>query len=442
MKTNKLISILLVALILPALAFAQSNIKDPKDLKYGTDSVKRIECLKNLSLYGELFKQDNFKDAKRPWAKVFTNCPMASQNTYINGAKIFKSLIENETDQVTKAHYLDTLMRVYDKRIEFFGRKGYVLGRKALDFVKYAPDSLVTAYAMFNESIDLLKGKSEEQVIGTRYQIAKQLYDQKIVTAEQMLNMYVQSAEYLDAQIAAKPEDKGIQNAKESVEFIFATSGVATCENLVAIFGPKFKANPENLDQTKKISSLLSNANCKDQLFIDVSENIYKKEPSAEAAFNIARMFEAKGDNEKAVTYYKEAINKQANATEKSKYYLVLSNLYNHGLNDKPAAKAAAYNAIESDGTNGMAYMVLGNIYASVRNCGDTDFAKQTIFWLAVDKYTKAKQIDPSLAEDANKSIATYSQYFPKKEEIFFQGLTNGQAVTIGCWINETTYVR
>ena len=441
MKTNKLVVFLLVALLLSVRTSAQKSVVDPKNPKYNFVGATRTECLKNISLYSELVKQENYKEAKKTWAKVFAICPKASQNTFINGVKIYTNLIERETDPLVRASYLDTLMMIYDKQIQHFGHKGYVLGRKALDLVNFAPDSLMAAYKMFNESIELQKRESEDVVISKRYQVGILLYNKQQVSEAELVKMYIQSTDYLDIKLAAKPEDKATVEAKEKVEYIFATSGIATCENLITIFAPRFKAKPDNIEQIKKIARLLGNANCGDQLFFDVSEAIYQKEPSTELAYNLAQMFESKGENTNALAYYKEAIKKQTDGKEESKYYLDISNLYNK-LNNKPAAREAAYKAIAADSTSGMAYIVLGDIYAGVINCGETDFARQSIYWLVVDKYAKAKQIDSSIAEKANKLIAKYSQYFPKKEDIFFQGLATGQNVYIGCWINETTYVR
>jgi hypothetical protein len=51
----------------------------------------------------------------------------------------------------------------------------------------------------------------------------------------------------------------------------------------------------------------------------------------------------------------------------------------------------------------------------------------------------RAKAADPSVAEEANRSIASYKSRFPAKEKIFFQGLTYGQTVTIPCCGLSTT---
>ena len=81
------------------------------------------------------------------------------------------------------------------------------------------------------------------------------------------------------------------------------------------------------------------------------------------------------------------------------------------------------------------------NVYGE-GDCGDNDLTKHVTFWVAVDKYYKAKQVEPELAADADSRIATYSQYFPAAQTIFFYHLNPGDTYTVECWINETTKVR
>ncbi len=54
----------------------------------------------------------------------------------------------------------------------------------------------------------------------------------------------------------------------------------------------------------------------------------------------------------------------------------------------------------------------------------------------------KAKQVDPSVADEANNLIKTYSLHFPTKEDAFFRSIVDGATVKIGDWINETTKAR
>ena len=73
---------------------------------------------------------------------------------------------------------------------------------------------------------------------------------------------------------------------------------------------------------------------------------------------------------------------------------------------------------------------------------GEDDFDHASVFWAAVDKFQKAKQVDPAMTEEADKLIGIYSQHFPSKDEAFFRSVTDGATVKIGSWINESTKAR
>jgi len=86
---------------------------------------------------------------------------------------------------------------------------------------------------------------------------------------------------------------------------------------------------------------------------------------------------------------------------------------------------------------------MIGDMYAaSSKTCGGNDLEKKAVYWVAVDKYYKAKQVDPEIAELANSRIKSYSIYFPPREDIFFHNLNEGEEFMVECWINEKTTVR
>ena len=124
--------------------------------KYGEDSVN---CVINLSLYREYYKQKNYDDAINPWRWVYKNCPNSSGNIFKNGPILIKNLIKKDPEN--KSRYIDTLMMIYDRRVKFFGREGYVLGKKGADLIKYSPESFEEAFYILRKSVEMQKMKSE-----------------------------------------------------------------------------------------------------------------------------------------------------------------------------------------------------------------------------------------------------------------------------------------
>lgn len=421
-------------------AIAQSYLENPK---YGPDEETRKECAKNISLYQTFYQQNNFKDAYKPWQNVIKICPSASINSYIRGVRLIKVRYDEVADPAQKKALVDSLMMLYDLRITHFNKKGIVLGMKAEDLFTLAPERYEEAFNIAKEAISIEKAATSPSTFFTYFSLTKAMYDNKKLTADQVIEFYSQVSDYIDAQIIANPSDDKVKQAKDGIDAIFAGMGVANCDNVIALFEPRFKANPEDVNLCKKIRSLMSANRCTSHpLYLNASVQIFKSEPNADLALDIARLqYEAKNARE-AEKYYNEAINLESAVEKRANIYYELALLTFTELKNLSKAREIALKAIEENPNMGKAYKLIGDVYASERNCGSNDFEKKTVYWAAVDKYIKAKQVDPELTDAMDNLISTYSQYFPSKEDIFFYDLRVGDSYTVGCWINERTTVR
>ncbi len=419
-----------------------ANIQD--NPKYGTDSASRMNCANNLSTMSEFMKIDLLDHAFPSWQIVFNECPASSKNIYLYGIKIYRTRVARQQDPVQKATALDTLMLIYDRRIEYFGQEGLVLGRKGLDLLRYDNSQVQRAYEYLKESADLRKGKTEDAVMMALIQTSNVLFKNDEMDGRELIDNYLFSTEILNARIKAGKNLSRAETALKNIEIIFANSGAADCETLVEIFTPKFEQTPEDPELLKKITSLLADQDCEEnELFARSSENLYKIEPSSMAAYNLAKLFFKQEDYDKSIAYYKEAISGDADAEQKAKYHYELGLILFSKYDDLTNARSNARKAIESKPGWGDPYILIGNLYASSSdNCGENDFEKITVFWAAVDKFRQAKSADVEVSAEANELITKYSAYFPNVEDAFFYGFENGQSYTVGCWINEKTTVR
>ena len=120
MKTKALKTILLATLsLLFALpAFSQKGIEDGSKYGKGRDS---INCIKNLSLYKEFFKHNNYKDAIGPWRVVFGECPASSERMYVEGITMYRNFIESAPTPEKRDALIDTILFIYDRRAKYFG---------------------------------------------------------------------------------------------------------------------------------------------------------------------------------------------------------------------------------------------------------------------------------------------------------------------------------
>ncbi|KPL12224.1 MAG: hypothetical protein AMS23_04670 [Bacteroides sp. SM1_62] len=425
------------------IAWAQpANIQD--NPKYGPDSASRMNCANNLSTMSEFMKIDLLDHAFPSWQIVFNDCPASSKNIYLYGVRIYRRRVTQLQDPVKKAAALDTLMLIYDRRIEHFGQESLVIGRKGLDLLRYDNTQVQRAYDYLKESADLGKGKTEDAVLMALMQTSNVLFKQDEMDGRELIDNYLFSTDILNVRIQTDKNKSRVETCLQNIEAIFANSGAADCEILVEIFTPKFEQTPEDPEFLKKITGLLASQDCEDtELFANASESLYNIEPSSAAAYNLAKLFYKKEDYRKSCTYYEEAIGGDAAPEQKAQYHYELGLILYSKYEDFSNARSHARKAIENKPGWGAPYILIGNLYASSSNiCGENDFEKTTVFWAAVDKFQQAKSADAEVSSEANDLIAKYSAYFPNVEDAFFYGFEEGKEYTVGCWINERTTVR
>jgi tetratricopeptide (TPR) repeat protein len=422
-------------------SLAQKGVEDGSRYGHGEDSIR---CIKYLSLYREHVKHNNYPAALEPWRVVYNECPKSTKNIYIDGAKMFNEFIANEKDPDRKAILMDSLRDLYDQRIKYYKQRGSVLGRKAVDILKHPeyrtdPDIQEEAYGYLQESISILKNKSSVAVVATFMTTSFALFQNERLTDLEVIENYALASEILDYQLEQKPGDKTIMQVKEATDYNFITSGAPTCESLVSYFQPQWEKKKDDIAYLGRAVNFLSELEC---FYTLVAEALYEKDPSAQAAFGLAKLFLSKEDFDRAITYYQEAINSEEDPSKKADYLYQLAYITNAQLKQPEKARNYALEAIKLRPDWGEPYILIGDAYAGSKDCFTDEFEKTTIYWVAVDKFLKAKSVDDTVAEKANERISTYRNYFPDIETIFFYSLKEGDTYKVGCWINETTTVR
>ncbi len=424
------------------------NLKSQKELVDARDK----DYMSLYTLEKQFYDQKDYKSAMGPWRKEYKMYPKSTLNVYLHGISIYQDIIEKTTDRKLKNLYVDTLMQVYDKRIKYFDQKGFNLGRQGTDYMKYNLDNenltddqkkpiLKKGYNYVSESVKLQGSESEDIVLLLLMQSTRGLFGMGELGKEKVIENYDITSKILNEHLEKDPKNADILNLRDIVDQIFQSSGAADCEALISIYTPKFDQIAANIEDLKKMLRMLDRQNCDaSPLFAKASEKLYSMEPSAEAAYNMARLFVKANKLDKAEEYYKQAVGLEKDPLNLSKYYIELGKLF---ISKPSEARGYAKKAIENDPNNGSAYLLLANVYAyNSKSYGENDFERSFVFMVAVDYYNKAKKVDPTLASECNDRISDFSKYFPSKEDIFFNGLTVGQSYNVGGWIGETTTIR
>jgi tetratricopeptide (TPR) repeat protein len=412
--------------------------------RYGNDSVR---CVMNWSLYAEYYRQRNFPMAIDPWRWMFFNCPIATQNLYIHGVQLVKFMHQNETDPIKREAFVDTLMLVYDQRIKHFGREGYVLGRKVADLYTYRPNAVQKHFEISERSIELENNASQADVLLINFQATVRLAEAGIMDTDKILENYDRAMDYIEFSLLNNPQDSIYFNpAKSHIESLFEP--YASCENLVKIFTPRFEASPEDPELLEKITVMLNRSGCSDEeLFYKATRNYHRLRPTAQSAFLMGRMESNQRNFAQALDYYEQSVSLSENGNGPDKFttYILLADMLYRNLNRMPQARTYALRASEIRPNDGRPYLLIGEMYAaSARSCGSDEISIGAAYWAAVDKFIRARSVDndEQVVNRANQLIATFSQYFPNGETLFFHGLDGGKSVKVECWINESTVAR
>ena len=435
--------VLLISVAAMAL-FASSTVSAQG--KFGPDSA---ECIKYLSYYTEYYKQKNYDSALPNWRKAYSLCPPTARYSMLSdGTTLLRNLItKNAKNAVYRAKLVDSLMTIYDQRVEFWPKYAVSsLNNKALDMYNYMKNDPERLFVGLNDVVAQTKENTRANIFLFQLNTAIDLFHEGTIDAEKVIAIYEDAVKYLGMMTPKNDtEKKSIDKTIEDVESLFITSHVASCENLIALFGPRYDADPQNLDLAKTVVRMMGiTEGCTDNdLFLNAVTTVYNLEPSHTSAYYLYKLYAGRSDVDNAVKYMEEAVAAEESdaVTDGGYYYELAAFCFKNGKSAQ--AYTAAQKALELDPSiAGKAYMLMGTIWGSIV-CPGNDIEQRAKYWVAVDFMNKAKAADEALAEDANNLIRQYSAYYPQTAEAFMYDFTNGQSYTVSCGgMRATTTVR
>lgn len=424
----------------------------------GSVYAQTENCNANSSISHEAVRAKNYKDAYAPCMAVLKDCPTLRFYTYSDAQKILKSFLGGIKDRNSADYkkYFDELMQVWDQKLQYLPElnkklktpvsAAKELGDKAVDYIQFAPNVDVNqAYQWLKESVDAEKGNSKGAVLNFFMDMSMRKVKADTNHTEQFFQDYVNASQYIDEAIAteAKPNvKKTLEMVKENLVAMFVNSGVADCESLQNIYGPKVEANQTDSTFLKKAISVLKMMKCTESdAYFQASYYMYKINPTADAAVGCAYQAYKKGDYDTAVKYFDEALNMETdNAKRAEMAYACAGSLF--AAKKLSQARSYCLKAISFNENYGMAYILLAQMYGSNPNWSDEPALNKCTYFVVIDKLQKAKSVDPTVEEKANELISTYARHTPQAKDLFMLGYKAGDRITIGGWIGETTTIR
>lgn len=428
-----------ITLVLLTLAAAAFGTKVSAQGKYGADSA---ECIKYLSYYQEYYKQKNYTEALPNWRKAFRLCPpTASQNMLLNGMTLMSKEIAKTKDTQARAALVDTVLTLNDLRAQYYPKYAVAaLNSKGQYITQYIKDYQVV-YDELNKIIEANGAQVKPSLLLLDLNAAIELYKKSAIGAEEVINTYQGTIGLLD-KAGASDENAKIRS---DIEGLFITSQVASCDNLIALFTPRYEADPENMELVTNIVKMLgSTEGCQNNdLFLNAVTKMHKSEPSASSAYYLYKLHSAKDESSEAIKYFEEAVSLCADDDPVKADYLIELATYclKNNINGKAFDYAKKAAELKPD-HQGKAYYLIATIWGAAR-CGGNEIESRAKYWVAVDYLQKAKAADASLTDDCNKLISAYSVYYPQKAEAFMYDVVDGQSYTVNCGgMRATTTVR
>ncbi len=419
------------ATVLSATAVAQ-DFSDPKYAIWGAPE-ERNENILNSNFFKEAYDNKDYNSAAHYLQLLIERCPKAQMSLYQRGATLYKHKINRAKSIAEKNMYVDSLLLMYDLRNEHFGSHPkygtpYILDQKAREYLIYKPNDRNGIRTAFIAAISsAAQNASPETVLAYFSNLCNDYQNTDEVMPDEVIAEYERLAPYF------AEGSEGFE-FKEQFDAAFGLSGAANCENLEKLFTAKLAAAPDDETIISQAVALMSRANCDSDFYLNLTERYYKLEPSTQTALFLAQAFQAKGEYDKAVLYLSETLATEQDPAERQKVYVRLA-LIELVANDMRGAALMAREARSLNPEDGVPYYILAQTYAATAaSC--QDFAGQAAFWAAYDTMAKAVSLLPETSEylsTAKSSMAQFRQYFPTKEECFFQELKAGDSYTVEC---------
>ncbi len=448
-KMRRILTFLFLIASIP-IVFSQANAES--NIKY--------------NLFKGDFKAKKFEDAFENWMWCMDNCPTLSVNIYKYGIKIAENRLE-KASVGEKSAAVDLVMRVYTQRLKhnFKNENKARIYNDIASFKTKQGDSEEEIYSWLEKSFKEDPTAMSAKNIYMYFDIILNKF--KDTNTQKVFDTYDEVGEGVELKRAEYSKQIDIINAKDSTTLsakdkksrkdkqqvltnltIVETgldsklSAISTCENLIPLNKKYFEDKKSDPIWLKRAVSRMYNKECTDDPFYDTLVEAYvQADPSPQASVFYAGILLKKGESTKAMEYFKQAVDQEADSYKKAGHLLRVAQILSK-KGRKSEARSYAYRALDNAPTMGRAYLIIGTMYASSANsCGDDVVSKRMVYVAALNKARRAKSVDPSIGSLANRFIRAYAKNVPSKKDLFVAGVESGSIFKIKCWINETVRV-
>jgi len=434
------------------------------------------EDMNALSIFSEYAKAKNYDAAYEPWMQLRKRNPKFYRAIFTYGENILEHKIENSKGAEQVAFIKDLVAMWEERRMHFASKTddGEFLAKSCQLQYDYRnelnmtdsqlydcfdnayktdqatftnPKSLYTYFKLMVNLYDA--GKKPAEDLFTKYDEISEKVESEVKNYTKLLDKYIPAGDS-DEEIKLSSKDQRI--VKSYTTYLRAydqiSSGMdkdlgdrANCENLIPLYNKNYEQNKnDGLWLQRAMNRLFAKECTDDPLFVKIVEQKNSLQPNADTAYYLGLLKEKNGNDSEALTYYNQAVDLQTDDYEKGKIlYRIASGFKKKGSYGQ--ARTYYQKALAASPSMGKAHLAIAQMYASSANsCGDDNFSKRAVYWLAADEARKAGRVDANLSKDAANTAANYMSKAPSRSEIFSGG-RQGETINIGCWIGRSVKV-
>ena len=149
-------------------------------------------------------------------------------------------------------------MMVFDQRIQYFGKNGYVLGLKGYELIGIDKTRSEEAFGYLKQSLELEGNNASVQAVYGYMKAMVNLEKSGNKIKDDVLDAYAVVSEVIDFNIVNESKaTKHFIKYSQKVENLFTP--YANCEDLIELFSKNFEASTEDINTLKRIIKFILN---------------------------------------------------------------------------------------------------------------------------------------------------------------------------------------
>lgn len=442
MKRNLLIAVMLLGFSSNALAQNQTVPEAP----FGLSS------LEVFSIFNQNFTNRDYHGAIDfgRWLLVAHpkqmdlpgNARYSGDRTFNRMITVYQEIGKQISDPIAKASYVDSARTLYNRVFDIFSAEEIDMYRWRFEFGRF-----------FQVNTNILNNNA---LAAEQYRIMYALDADRLV--KEANGYYIQFIISLmvadgdrDGAIALMAETEPMAGP-ETLEYYNSVRDrlFSNPEERIVFLEEIFGRNQQDIATLNELFDLYVRTNNREKI-ASTSLLLYELNPSYANTMRMAAMAANNANYNEAIRFLQEALTKTEDRDQRKETTLQIANNYMNQENLQQA-RTFARRAIEIDGSWGLPYMRIADIYAqAVSRCAGGSMTREdkVVYWLVLDYLDRAKNTDASVRQAADRQIRTYLGVVPTGEEKFFMTWNPGDRIRVDgslkecyAWIGETTTVR